>query len=366
MVMEGILGSLLEERSGPLGHLRRPLGGHPKGPALLGPEGPIFVGPDGPMLLSERGPLTGPMGSAQGPGTRSRMPVNFFHELFPGPLRADMHSGVAVASPFDAPDPLVLDMLQEFGQPFHNEVLPMIHMAGGARQAPLSCRGDLREHCGSARSQLHCLGKHREDISEPCRKDVGKSVPFLCSRAIDRFCSLLEQGILSCLSSHMQEVGRGCRDSIMATQEVIEKVHTQKVSVTDPQTGEKRVHTPTPEPPTKREARLDLQLNGQADSDRIAQQPVAAADRTWPNLPSLPVAPGNSATEGSWPTGPEHMRNGTLRIVAMLGAVTGLAYLSFCSDYCKTLGFAKSLLYRRAGWQTLQGGVEMPKPAVAL
>merc|ERR1719362_1627060 len=102
-------------------------------------------------------------------------------------------------------------------------MLPAMHQAGGGMKAPVSCRADLQRHCGAARSQVHCLGQHEGDISEACRNDVGKSVPFLCSQSIDRYCDIMQSGILACLSSHLGSLSDTCRDAVTATQRVISK-----------------------------------------------------------------------------------------------------------------------------------------------
>merc|ERR1719291_583655 len=226
----------------------------------MGPPPGLQMGPPpgfqmGPPPGLQMGP---PPGFQMGPplgAQKSGMGVDLFHDLFPGPLvimeepggpggpmgLPDIQEG-----PFGAPDPLIMDMLQHLTGSFQDDMLPLIHKgAKSAKRAPASCHNDLIKHCSSARSQVHCLGEHREDVSQACQQDVGKSVPFVCSMEISKFCSVLQQGILPCLSGHMNDVSGDCRDALAATQEVITKANTLQSSVVDVKTGAKKVHTPS-------------------------------------------------------------------------------------------------------------------------
>ncbi|CAK0884811.1 unnamed protein product [Prorocentrum cordatum] len=202
-------------------------------------------------------PFSGHRAGPQLGARRSGMGVDLFHDLFPGPLvMVEEPGGLSSMGlrgiqegPFGAPDPLIMDMLQHVPESFQNNMLPLIHSgANSSRRAPASCRADLVKHCGAARSQVHCLGEHREDVSQACRQDVGKSVPFVCSREITRFCSVLQQGILPCLSGRTDDVSGDCKDAVAATQEVITKANTLQSSVVDVRTGAKTVHTPSVAP----------------------------------------------------------------------------------------------------------------------
>lgn len=122
---------------------------------------------------------------------------------------------------FGGPDPLVLDMLQDMDKELRNQLVPKLHDAGS--HAPQACRADVKKHCSAARSQLHCLGQHISDISEDCRTEVGKSVPFVCSDSIDRFCDVLQNGLLACLGHHVNDLTEACRDTLYATQKVVKK-----------------------------------------------------------------------------------------------------------------------------------------------
>lgn len=177
---------------------------------------------------------------------RSSMPIGLFSDLFPGPLVMDQGHSARRAAPFAGPDPLVMDMLQAMNSDIQEALVPLIHGANRARTAPRSCDNDVQKHCSKERSQIHCLGQHQDDISESCRKDISQSVPFLCSRAIDKFCDVLQVGILDCLSGHLGDLEAPCKDSVVATRHAIAKVNTQKamVKVGETKNGVKTIHAP--------------------------------------------------------------------------------------------------------------------------
>lgn len=157
------------------------------------------------------------------------------------------------------PDAIIQDMMQQMDQAFREEVLPMARRAAGADGLPPSCGKEVKTYCKGAPSQLHCLGKHPNDISEACRKDVGKSVPFLCSDAIDAYCDVLTGGILSCLAGQLSNLEGPCKDAVVATRHIISKTNTQKASITDPKSGQRKTITPQANP-QQREASLDAKL----------------------------------------------------------------------------------------------------------
>mmetsp|Transcript_39877 Transcript_39877/g.114193 ORF Transcript_39877/g.114193 Transcript_39877/m.114193 type:complete len:415 (+) Transcript_39877:133-1377(+) len=237
--------------------------GPPPGPGMGPPPGPHRGLPPGFQMGPPPGLRTGPppglpfqMGPPPG-AQKAGMGVDLFHDLFPGPLVIMEEPGSPgpmglpgmSEGPFAAPDPLIMDMLQHLTGSFQDDMLPLIHKgANSAKRAPASCHADLVKHCSSARSQVHCLGEHREDVSQGCRQDVGKSVPFVCSAEISKFCSVLQQGILPCLSGRTDDVSGDCKDAVAATQEVITKANTLQSSVVDVRTGAKTVHTPSVAP----------------------------------------------------------------------------------------------------------------------
>lgn len=320
--IEGMLGGLLRGPPGPLlrGGAPPPFGGPlpmlqggppfggavfldgpPGGPPppleLLGPGGPevLALGPDGPEMI-------GLPGGAGQPAS----PADAFRDLFPGPLmevsEVESPDGTVIEfdSPFGgAPDPHVVDMMQGLGREFQNEMLPAIHKlrerpaSSGAWHAPRSCRDDLQKLCLDNKHKLACLGKRRDAVSEACRRDVGKSVPFLCSGEIEGFCTPTSQGILPCLAGSAGELAPACRAAVAATQGLVTRARTQKAVVTNPATGEKKVHVPTAEPAAQRERRLDSQITGrQAQSgakapSQAAKTAAAAAAVPSPELAAL-------------------------------------------------------------------------------
>lgn len=169
-------------------------------------------------------PLGGPMRMLSEP--------EMMRGLFPGPLHIEFQDGGSPpgpAMPFQEPDPLVMDMLSNLDAVMQN-VIPEIHRVHSASSAPASCHQDLSKHCSTARSQIHCLGQHSEDVSETCKKDVSHSVPFVCSGAIDKFCDVLQIGILDCLQSHTGELKGDCLDCVLATSKAINKLNSASKS----------------------------------------------------------------------------------------------------------------------------------------
>jgi len=148
-------------------------------------------------------------------------PVEMMRALFPGPLQHGMHPMPGHAMPFAEPDPVVLDMLGTVDTVMNDVMTPGLHLMASASQAPASCHADLQKHCPRARSQVHCLGLHSDDISEHCEKDVGKSVPFVCSHAIDQYCDVLQSGVLDCLKGHLQTLSPPCKDAVLATSKAL-------------------------------------------------------------------------------------------------------------------------------------------------
>lgn len=383
--IEGMLGTMLGGpghhgpllRGGPMPAMGGPLFGGPlpmggdvvietDGPgAGPGPGLPGFLQGPGPVMPGPAGPpkglpsLFGPMGPLGGPPMPGHMPPGMFHNLFPGPLMevevTEGPDGTVVeehsSSAGGVPDPIVADMLQDFGKQFEKEILPALHKAEGARRAPASCHADLNKLCYGIRKKLHCLGQHREEVSEECRRDVNQSVPFLCAGEISNLCG--ETSVLSCLYGAVDQLHGPCKNAVLLTQRVVDEVKTQKVTVTNPTTGEKKVHVPTPEPAKQKERRLDARMAGKVaaaaggksatpDSPRPAAAPKDLAALQEANLdvlltnsaksPQLAGASGaaklasHSSSEAGHTTQSTSWLTVALRTVAMLGAVAGFAY----------------------------------------
>ncbi|CAK0832908.1 unnamed protein product, partial [Prorocentrum cordatum] len=308
-----------------------PLGGPPGGlpPALM-----ELMGPGAPevLALGPGGPVLGASGDA---GQPARIPADAFRELFPGPLvevsEVESPDGTVVEfdSPFGgAPDPHVLDMLQGLGREFQSEMLPAIRKqaSAGAWQAPLSCRDDLQKLCPGDKHRLACLGRHQDAVSEACRRDVGKSVPFLCSGEIEKFCTPASEGILPCLARSAGEASPACREAVAATRGLVGRARTQKAVVTNPATGEKKVHVPTAEPAAQRERRLDSQIAGrQAPSSTKAPQSAGVAAPS-PELAALREANLDALLAGE-PASPRPAQSGDEATAsASQGARRGVAH----------------------------------------
>jgi len=161
--------------------------------------------------------------------------------LFPGPL-------VYGHGPSEM-DPIIMEMLGETHAGFQDTMVPMVHSAAeqASINAPNVCHADVLKHCGRSHSQLHCLGAHQKDIDKKCRDTVGKSVPFVCSDEIDRFCDTLHRGILPCLERYLHALEIDCRDSVKASRHVITTANTHRVKLKSAKSGVTASVTPSPQ-----------------------------------------------------------------------------------------------------------------------
>mmetsp|Transcript_77328 Transcript_77328/g.145847 ORF Transcript_77328/g.145847 Transcript_77328/m.145847 type:complete len:495 (-) Transcript_77328:94-1578(-) len=269
------------------------------------PYGEVVIeGPTGTEVMS----LGGGPEDLLNEDVRNKIPGDLFRELFPGPLGM-MSVQAPHPQPFSAPDAFVMDMMQDLDRSFARDMMPSIHKAASQERTPNSCEQDIKTKCQGARSHLHCLGYNHDSISETCRKDVEKSVPFLCSQAIDKWCDVLEQGILSCLYGHMDSLDGKCRDAVLTTKKVINKVNTQKAAMVDPETGEKQMSIP--EAKAEIDKMLDsrmpkfLALHGPEAKSSQAANPtqreahldakLGIAPAAQPKLPAAAAAPAAQA-----------------------------------------------------------------------
>lgn len=228
-----------------------------------GPDGSEIVEIDAPEGPPPQIMMDGPPGGIPD-DMRSSIPLSALKGLFPpGQMIVEEDDGAP-------PDAIMEDLMREMSDEFQQQLLPIAQQAAADDNLPNSCSSELKTFCRGAKSRLHCLGKHSNDISDTCRTDVGKSVPFLCSGPIDAFCDVLMGGILSCLANHLTELDGPCRDSVQATKHIINKVKTQKASLTDPKTGQKKSVSPKPKTSlSQREANLDAKLIGLSDDSAI-------------------------------------------------------------------------------------------------
>lgn len=203
------------------------------------------------------------------------VPAESIRQLFPGPLQFDLMDGRA--QPIREPDPLVMDMLSSVNNMVQEVVAPELHKMQHASAAPDSCQKDAVAHCSTARSQVHCLGQHRADISEDCRRDLGKSVPFVCSAAIDQHCDVLHVGILDCLQKYQEELFGDCKDAFLATSKVIQSLNS---AVQAPKAATAATAVPTIMPVKATPSLLATPLPSQPAQALLGTKPsVVLADR---------------------------------------------------------------------------------------
>merc|ERR1719313_1499891 len=138
----------------------------------------------------------------------------------------------------------------------------MAQQAAEERLQGSGCSKEIKAHCKDAQSQLHCLGKYPAEISAGCKADVGKSVPFLCSEAIDEYCDVLMGGILPCLSNQIKNLQGPCKDAVWATKKVSKQVNSQKSPTLAPAASKTAAAPKVKASLSAREAHLDAKLIG--------------------------------------------------------------------------------------------------------
>merc|ERR1719379_2945874 len=142
----------------------------------------------------------------------SSIPMSALQQLFPKPVMIEEDDGPMKKGPGGPQqrgppiDVMLQSMMEDMDEAFRHNVLPAAEQAAGSGIAFDACKPEVKLHCRGASSQLHCLGKNADTISDVCRKSISKSVPFLCSSAIDQWCDVLDVGILTCLNSHMPQL----------------------------------------------------------------------------------------------------------------------------------------------------------------
>jgi hypothetical protein len=277
-LLSGALGQALQPRSNPRRH--RSVFGSPFGPFGGGGGG-------GPVIIEEGSdPMSQIMGGGGGMSPfmvqrqSSGIPVDVIRDLFPGPHMFGRRS--EHPTPFDEPDPLVQNLMSGLDGTFASLIGEMSKMASKDR-TPNSCKQDIKTNCEGAKSQLHCLGEHADQISDQCHKDIGKSVPFRCSSSIEKYCNVLEVGILACLGEHLSDLGTECRDAVLATHHVITKANTHQATLMDWVAGVKtKVNEPsvavTPPPPIQGLGQLELPKSVR---DLLGEDRTGAGDKSW-------------------------------------------------------------------------------------
>jgi len=200
-----------------------------------------------------------------GPGG---IPVEMLNQLFPPGqviIEEDDGPGPAGGRPPPGADAVIQDLMREMDEAMQAQIAPLAEQAA-ENNLPGSCSKEIKAHCRDAKSQLHCLGKYPNDISDKCRGDVGKSVPFLCSEAIDNYCDVLMGGILSCLGNQLKNLQGPCKDAVVATKKVIQKVNSKKAIPPAPKAKASL---------SVREANLDAKLIGLSSTSPAKAKPPA-------------------------------------------------------------------------------------------
>lgn len=247
------------------------------------------VGGDEPppemLMMGGGGPRGGP----------DEIPVEALRELFPpGQMIIEEDDGPG-PPPGDRPPPgadaIIGDLMREMDQAMVEQVMPMAEQAA-ENNLPTSCSKEIKAHCRDAKSQLHCLGKYSADISDGCRADIGKSVPFLCSDAIDKYCDVLMGGILSCLDNQQSNLQGPCKDAVVATKKIIQKVNSKKPSQPAPKLKASL---------SAREAHLDAKLIGLSPASNAKAKPPPVMPHLQEKLLDHDMRPTESPTSHASP-----------------------------------------------------------------
>lgn len=237
------------------------------------PEGvEVVVGDEPPpeMMMMDEGP--GPRG---GPEQVEGIPVDMLRQLFPpGQVVIEEDDGPVPRGERPPPgaDAMIKDLMQEMDQEMMQQMVPMAQQAAEER-LPGSCSKEIKAHCRDAQSQLHCLGKYPAEISDGCRADIGKSVPFLCSEAIDEYCDVLMGGILPCLSNQIKNLQGPCKDAVLATKKVIKQVNSKRPTTLAPAAPKTPAAPKVKASLSAREAHLDAKLIGLSQTNAKAKPP---------------------------------------------------------------------------------------------
>jgi hypothetical protein len=260
-------------------------------------------------------------------------------------------------APPDATDMMVTNMMQHISHMFRDTVMPTIR---SLQQTEHACAAEVKSMCNAtqkkAKSHLHCLGQHSQNIGDKCRVRVGKSVPFLCHQAIDQWCDGLDRGILPCLADKLEELQGSCRDAVIATHGVIAKVNTQKASLLNPVTGETLVYMPTSAstaPKTAKDEKAEttaapmlqpVQQEVKLDKILATAAPVLLSDSAELPLPMQvdksrgvlvkAAAPGANAQQTTFknPQDGKHGWGSYLRGLIVVALVGGFMYMLNCKN----------------------------------
>merc|ERR1719265_1580012 len=213
------------------------------------------------------GPPPGMMMIQEGPGgLPDDIPIDVLKQLFPpGQVIIEEDDGPRPprkGRPPPGVDSVIEDLMREMDESQQQamEMIPRADSDDSVVYEGTACSKEIKAHCRDAKSQLHCLGKYNAEISDGRRADIGHSLPFLCSDAIDNFCDVLMGGILSCLNNQINNLQGSCKDAVVATKKVIQKVKSKK--------SPKAVPKPKVSL-SSHEANLDAKLSGMAGGGHV-------------------------------------------------------------------------------------------------
>jgi len=218
------------------------------------------------------------MTSSKGPvpihGGSAAMPFDQFAKMFPMNLPPGGNAHVKVihikpgASDAEVAnligDHLINSILSELSGGFQDGMLPLMHHAQASTRSaePHPCEEDLKKFCHEDHdhdhhheSDIHCLGLHANEISEKCAEEIRHSLPFLCSMEISVTCSVhntMDKSVLQCLEDamekdaeesskkqlHFSQFSDECKNAVVATRSVVNKMKIQNVALVDRKTGE--------------------------------------------------------------------------------------------------------------------------------
>jgi len=166
------------------------------------------------------------------------MDVNDLHAILGG--RTGMHGHIPGGTSDGGADPFMGDIMSAMDAAIMAQILPGLQHV----QEEPPCKQDEAKLCPRTvfKSALQCLGKYADQVSEKCKKDVKKSLPFNCADELSGGdgCDGVDESIISCLYKRIHgHIGPGgvsvsdaCKGSLLVTRSLLHKVNTMKTTVT--------------------------------------------------------------------------------------------------------------------------------------
>ena len=161
------------------------------------------------------------------------------------------HPGVSSGPLSGEMDKMLVSILNEIdGLSTPKDLMPMMRLHARDRfGANHPCKRDADKLCGKEEaSSLHCLGQHASQLSPQCVQAIEKSIPFVCAVEISMFCpaaKIMQTSLLQCLEKeaaehapHADRIAERCKDSIISTRSIVNKLKYSKPHLVDALTGE--------------------------------------------------------------------------------------------------------------------------------